>query len=133
MLRFGADGDGVLARDRETRDRMFPPIEPAIDSGLRTRSRCATTAHYSNLRLYAQRRGLDPTSVRCPENSCSAGAAPARKETTRHRSQDRHAMALCVRKSFPDRANSSAKSATAESPENRRACGELSYPRPQAR
>src|SRR5438093_11710273 len=104
MLRFGADGDGVLAKDRETRDRMFQLIEPAIDSGLRTSSRSATTAHYSNFRLCAPRRGPDTISVRCPENSCSADAARPRKETSRHRSQDRRAMALCVQRSFPDRA-----------------------------
>src|SRR6266704_6521458 len=106
MLRFGADGDGVLDTDREIRDRMFQLIEPAIDSGLRTSSRSATTAHYSNFRLCAPRRGPDTISVRCPENSCSADAARPRKETSRHRSQDPGAKVLCARRPFPDQANS---------------------------
>ena len=103
-LQFGADGDGVLAKDREIRDRMFPLIQPAKDNALHRNPPSAAAERCRGLRPYAQSFGFDRVIVRCQESSCRAGASPAHKETNPRRTQDRRAMALCVQRSFPDRA-----------------------------
>ena len=133
MLRFGVGDVAASATDRETKDRLFPPIRGAIDNAPRRSSPSAKAAYYPDCQLSAQSCEPGQPIVRSRESFCPPAAAPERKETNRRRSQDRRAMALCGRRSFPDRADLSANTASAGSPENRRACGELSYPRPQAR
>jgi len=152
MLRFGVRDVAASATDRETRDRIFPPIRRAIDNAPRTSSPSAKAAHYQDCQLSALSCKPGQPIVRSRESFCPVVAAPARKETNRRRSQGRRATALCGRRSFPDRADLSENTASAgqlENPEifrdgklnylrrmhgeKRHACGELSYPRPQAR
>ena len=99
-----AANDGVLARDRETRDKMFPLTWPAANNAPHTNFPCAEDAHCQPWRLFARHYGFDQATARFRENSSPASALPARKEMNRHRSQDRPAMARPGRRFSPDRA-----------------------------
>ena len=103
-LQFGADDGVVLAMDPETRDRMFPRIQPVADNALHRNSPSAVAEHCRDWQPSAQSFGFDRVIFRCQESFYPAGAAPAHKETNPRRTQDRRAMALCVQRSFPDRA-----------------------------
>src|SRR6266513_1978964 len=103
-LQFGADDDAVLAMDPETIGKMSPLIQPAKDNARHRNSPSAVAEHCRDWQPSAQSGGFDRVIVRCQESFCRAGAARAHKETNPRRSQDRRAMALCVQRSFPDRA-----------------------------
>ena len=103
-LQFGADDGVVLAMDPETRDRMFPRIQPVADNALHRNSPSAVAEHCRDWQLSAQSCGFDRVIVRSRESFCRASALPVCKETNPRRTQDRRAMALCVQRSFPDRA-----------------------------
>ena len=103
-LQFGADDDAVLATDRETRDRMFPLIQPVKDNALHRNSPSAAAEHCRDWQPSARSCGFDRVIVRYQESFCRASALPMCKETNPRRTQDRRAKALCVQRSFPDRA-----------------------------
>src|SRR6266545_6969872 len=105
VSRAGADDDDVLAMDPETRDRMFPLIPQPTDSEAHRNSLSAAAARCSDQQPYAQSCGFDRVTVRFRENFSPASGVPLHEETNHLRSQDRHAMAHCARRSFPDRAN----------------------------
>jgi len=104
-LQFGADDDAVLAMDPETRDRMFPLIQPAKDNALHRNSPSAVAEHCRDLAAFRSELRIRPSN-RSDAKKDLVGQ-PLRQRTKKRnprRNQGRRAMALCRAKIFPDRA-----------------------------